>query len=47
MTPRPNANKRFLADYAAQPGVTKLPDGLMYRVLKAGNGPPVQKDSDW
>jgi FKBP-type peptidyl-prolyl cis-trans isomerase len=41
-----DANKRFLADYAARPGVTKLPDGLMYRVMKAGTGPQVQKDSD-
>ena len=43
----PDSNKRFLADYAARPGVTKLPDGLMYRVIKAGNGPQVQKNSDW
>jgi len=42
-----DANKRFLADYAARPGVTKLPDGLMYRVLKAGNGPQLQKESDF
>jgi FKBP-type peptidyl-prolyl cis-trans isomerase FklB len=42
----PEANKRFLADYAAKPGVTKLPDGLMYRVIKAGTGPQVQKDND-
>ena len=41
-----DANKRFLADYAARPDVKKLPDGLMYRVLKAGDGPAVQKDSD-
>jgi FKBP-type peptidyl-prolyl cis-trans isomerase len=41
-----DSNKRFLADYAARPGVTKLPDGLMYRVIKAGNGPQVQKDND-
>ena len=41
------SNARFLADYAARPGVKKLPDGLMYRVLKAGTGPQVQKDSDW
>ncbi len=42
----PEANARFLADYAKQPGVIKLPDGLMYRVLKAGTGPQVQKDND-
>jgi FKBP-type peptidyl-prolyl cis-trans isomerase len=41
-----DANKRFLADYAARSGVKKLPDGLMYRVIKAGTGPQVQKDSD-
>ena len=40
------SNTRFLADYAARPDVKKLPDGLMYRVLKAGTGPQVQKDSD-
>ncbi|HVW75882.1 MAG TPA: FKBP-type peptidyl-prolyl cis-trans isomerase [Rhizomicrobium sp.] len=40
------ANARFLADYAARPDVKKLPDGLMYRVLRAGDGPQVQKDSD-
>jgi FKBP-type peptidyl-prolyl cis-trans isomerase len=41
-----DANKRFLADYAARPDVKKLPDGLMYRVLKPGDGPQVQKNSD-
>ena len=43
-----DANKRFLADYAARPDVKKLPDGLMYRVLKSGpsDGPQVQKNSD-
>ncbi len=41
-----DSNKRFLADYAARPGVTKLPDGLMYRVIKAGTGPQTQKDND-
>ena len=42
----PDANKRFLADYAARPNVKKLPDGLMYRVLKSGDGPTPQKNSD-
>jgi len=42
----PDANKRFLADYAARKGVTKLPDGLMYRVIKSGDGAPVKNDSD-
>ena len=42
----PESNARFLDDYAKRPGVTKLPDGLMYRVLKAGSGPQVQKDND-
>ena len=34
-----DANKRFLADYAARPGVKKLPDGLMYRVHQVGRRP--------
>jgi FKBP-type peptidyl-prolyl cis-trans isomerase FklB len=42
----PESNKKFLADYAAKKGVTKLPDGLMYRVIKAGTGPAVLRDSD-
>ena len=42
----PGANARFLADYAARPNVKKLPDGLMYRVLKSGDGPTPQKNSD-
>ena len=43
-----DANKRFLADYAARPDVKKLPDGLMYRVLRPApsDGPQVQKNSD-
>jgi FKBP-type peptidyl-prolyl cis-trans isomerase len=40
------ANARFLADYAMRPDVKKLPDGLMYRVLKSGTGPQPQKNSD-
>ena len=43
-----DANTRFLADYATRPGVKKLPDGLMYRVLRAApsDGPEVQKNND-
>jgi FKBP-type peptidyl-prolyl cis-trans isomerase len=41
-----DANKRFLADYAARPDVKKLPDGLMYRVIKSGDGPQVKSDND-
>lgn len=32
------SNAKFLADFAALKGVVKLPDGLMYRVVEAGNG---------
>lgn len=42
----PESNARFLADYAKRPGVVKLPDGLMYRVLESGDGNSVQKPSD-
>jgi FKBP-type peptidyl-prolyl cis-trans isomerase len=35
----PDSNARYLADYAARKDVVKLPDGLMYRVIKAGTGP--------
>ena len=42
----PESNAKFLADFAKRPGVIKLPDGLMYRVLQSGNGPTVQKGSD-
>ena len=42
----PESNAKFLADYAAKKGVTKLPDGLMYRVIKAGTGPAVLRDTD-
>ena len=34
----PEANERFLADYAKKEGVKTHPSGLMYRVLKAGTG---------
>lgn len=42
----PAANAKFLADYAAKPGVKKTADGLLYRVLRTGTGPAVQKNSD-
>ena len=29
-----------------RPNVKKLPDGLMYRVVKSGDGPQPQKNSD-
>jgi len=32
------ANQKFLADYAAQPGVIKTGDGLLYKVIKSGTG---------
>jgi FKBP-type peptidyl-prolyl cis-trans isomerase len=42
----PASNARFLADYAARDGVKKTESGLMYRVIRAGTGPTVQKNSD-
>lgn len=33
-----NENLRFLDDMAKKPGITQLPDGVMYRVLASGNG---------
>ena len=32
------ANAKFLATYAAKPGVVALPDGLMYKVIEPGDG---------
>ena len=40
------SNAKFLADYAARKDVKKTASGLMYRVLKSGAGPQVQKNSD-
>ena len=34
----PESNQQFLADNAKRPGVMVLPDGLQYRVIKAGSG---------
>lgn len=35
----PEGNARFLADFAALPGITKLADGVMVRVVESGKGP--------
>ena len=40
------SNARYLADYAARPGVIKTDSGLMYRVLRAGTGPAVTSPRD-
>lgn len=40
------SNAKFLADYAARPDAKKTQSGLMYRVIKSGNGPSVIRDSD-
>ena len=40
------ANQRYLADNAAKPGVKTLPDGLQYRVIKAGSGKSIQSPDD-
>ena len=42
----PASNAKYLADYAAKPGVKKTASGLMYRVIRAGTGTSVQKASD-
>src|SRR5579872_3536833 len=34
----PEDNAKFLADFAAEPGVVKLPGGLMYQVIEPGDG---------
>jgi FKBP-type peptidyl-prolyl cis-trans isomerase len=34
----PDGNAQFLADFAAEPDVTKFPDGLMYKVINKGDG---------
>lgn len=34
----PESNQQFLADNAKRPGVMTTPDGLQYRVIKAGTG---------
>ena len=42
----PAANARYLADYAAKPGVFKTEDGLEYRILKSGTGKAPQSGAD-
>ena len=42
----PAANKRFLADNEARPGVFVLPDGLQYRIIHAGHGKSPQSVGD-
>ena len=37
--------ERFQAEYKQKPGVTAMPNGLMYRVLKAGSGAKPQETS--
>jgi FKBP-type peptidyl-prolyl cis-trans isomerase len=34
----PEGNAQFLADFATEPNVVKLPGGLMYEVVKPGDG---------
>ncbi len=41
-----NENIRFLADMAKRPGITSLPDGVMYRVQASGSGEPVTSRLD-
>ena len=40
------SNAKYLADYAARPGVIKTDSGLMYRVLRAGTGPAIVSPRD-
>ena len=40
------SNARFLADYAAKPGVFKTEDGLEYRIIKSGTGKAPQSGAD-
>lgn len=40
------SNKKFLADYAAKPGVFKTQDGLEYRIIRSGTGKAPQSGAD-
>jgi FKBP-type peptidyl-prolyl cis-trans isomerase len=43
----PESTAKFYADYEKLPGVTKTADGLLYRVIKSGNGKtPLKTDDD-
>ena len=42
----PASNTRYLADFAAKPGVIKTQDGLEYRVIKSGAGKAPQSGAD-
>ena len=41
-----DSNARYLADFAAKPGVFKTADGLEYRIIKAGTGKAPQSGAD-
>jgi len=41
-----DANQRYLKDNGAKPGVITLPDGLQYRVIKAGTGKSIGGPDD-
>lgn len=36
----------FMRQYRLRPGVVQLPDGLLYRVIKPGNGPKPKESDD-
>src|SRR5476651_1244769 len=42
----PASNTRYLADFAAKPGVIKTQDGLEYRIIKSGTGKAPQSGAD-
>ena len=42
----PHPTHKYLADFAAKPGVFKTQDGLEYRVIKAGTGKAPQSGAD-
>ena len=42
----PASNAKYLADFAAKPGVIKTQDGLEYLIVKAGTGKAPQSGAD-